>query len=126
MQTIYEAIGGEAKVRELVEVFYDHMERAPEAAEILALHPRNLASSREKLFLFLSGWMGGPQLYIEAYGHPRLRARHLPFPIGDAEAAAWMACMEVALERVVTDAELAENLKRSFTGVALHMRNRAD
>src|SRR5688500_13532251 len=87
--TFYELLGGAesgvANIRNLVEAFYDIMERDPKAAAIRALHPADLTSAREKLFMFLTGWTGGPQLYIERYGHPKLRARHMPFAIGETE-----------------------------------------
>ena len=97
-QTHFEQIGGEEKVRALVDRFYDLMATLPEAAGILALHPPDLTSSREKLFLFLVGWLGGPPLYVQRYGHPRLRARHLPFPIGESERDQWLLCMRQALD----------------------------
>ena len=83
----YERLGGEQAVRRLVDRFYDLMDTLPEAAGIRALHPEDLTDSREKLFMFLSGWLGGPPLYQMQYGHPRLRARHLPFPIGHGKGA---------------------------------------
>lgn len=122
-KSVYEALGGAEGVRGLVDAFYDAMELEAPAAEILALHPADLGSSREKLYLFLSGWTGGPQLYVERFGHPRLRVRHLPFPIGDAEAEAWMHCMRIALAARVEDEHLRGQLERAFTSVAAHMRN---
>ena len=122
--THYERIGGEAKVRELVQRFYDLMDTLPEAYGIRKLHQSDLQGAREKLFKFLSGWMGGPQLYVEQYGHPMLRARHLPFPIGGGERDQWMLCMNQALEEVVEDADLRTELSVSFAKVADHMRNR--
>jgi hemoglobin len=122
--TPYELIGGEPAVRALVERFYDLMDTLPEATEIRALHARDLRVSREKLFLFLSGWLGGPALYVEKYGHPMLRRRHLPFPIGTRERDAWMSCMRQALADVVEDDALRERLEQSFTATADHMRNR--
>ncbi len=126
MNDIYERVGGAGGVRRLVDRFYDEMDAAPEARPIRDLHPADLTSSREKLFEFLSGWMGGPQLYVEKYGHPRLRARHLPFPIADAEAEQWMACMSVAIHEVVADEEARRFLLPSFAKVAAHMRNADD
>jgi len=122
--THYERIGGAEKVRALVQRFYRLMDELPEAYGIRKLHPENLHSSEEKLFKFLSGWMGGPQLYVQEYGHPMLRRRHLPFPIDDAERDQWMMCMIQALEDVVDDAELRTELTAAFTKVANHMRNR--
>ena len=109
-QTPYETIGGEAGVRELVDRFYDYMDSLPEAAEVRALHARSLRASREKLFLFLSGWLGGPDLYVQKYGHPRLRRRHLPFPIGSHERDQWMLCMRRALADMPIDDELRRRM----------------
>lgn len=122
-QTIYNSIGGEQKVRALVDRFYDLMDRLPEAAGIRALHPETLDESRNKLFWFLSGWMGGPQLYVERFGHPRLRARHLPFPIGESERDQWLLCMNKALDEVVGNALMRQQIKRSFAQLADFMRN---
>lgn len=123
MVSYYERLGGEAGVRRLVDRFYDLMDTLPEAAVIRALHPADLAGSREKLFMFLSGWLGGPPLYIEKHGHPRLRARHLPFPIGEAEGNAWMLCMEHALSEFELDSMLRDQLLHSLRQTANHMRN---
>lgn len=120
-ETPYQRIGGEAAVRRLVDRFYDLME---EHENIRKLHPENLAESREKLFLFLSGWLGGPQLYVEKHGHPMLRRRHLPFPIGETERDAWMACMKQALLEVGIEGILFEQLVMSFYKTADFMRNR--
>lgn len=120
----YEQLGGELGVRRLVDTFYDFMEDLPEAKDILKLHPKDLASSRDKLFMFLSGWLGGPSLYMEKYGHPRLRARHLPFPIASAERDAWLLCMDKALESLGVDRSLHFQLMQAFQQTANHMRNK--
>lgn len=122
--THFEMIGGEAKVRALVDRFYDLMETKPEAAGILALHPPDLQSSREKLFLFLVGWLGGPPLYVQKYGHPRLRARHMPFPIGESERDQWLLCMKQALDEVVELEHLRLHLYQAFMSLADFMRNK--
>ncbi|HED40326.1 MAG TPA: hemoglobin-like protein [Chromatiales bacterium] len=119
----YERLGGEQGVRRLVDRFYELMDTLPEARGIREMHAANLDGSREKLFMFLSGWLGGPALYIEKYGHPRLRARHLPFAIGEAERDAWMRCMSQALDEMGLDAMLCDHLKRSLWNTADHMRN---
>ncbi|MDX2030860.1 MAG: group II truncated hemoglobin [Blastocatellia bacterium] len=123
-ETIYDLIGGEPEVRRLVDRFYDFMDELPEAAGLRALHPASLEESRNKLFWFLSGWMGGPSLYIERFGHPRLRARHLPFPIGETERDQWMLCMRRALDEVVSDPIMRQQLAQSFAQVADFMRNK--
>ena len=119
----FEPLGGEAGVRTLVDRFYDLMDSLEETRVIRALHPADLSESREKLFLFLCGWLGGPQLYIERYGHPRLRARHMPFPIGDSERDQWLMCMDRALDEQVGDERLRAQLKSAFEQTANHMRN---
>ena len=122
--TPYEMMGGEAAVRRLVDRFYDIMDTAPEATAIRALHATSLKASREKLYLFLTGWTGGPQLYMERYGHPRLRARHIPFPIGVQERDEWLWCMDRALDEEEMPDELRAFFKDRFHGLADHMRNR--
>jgi len=124
--THYQRIGGEAKVRELVRRFYELMDALPEAYGIRKLHAADLQSANDKLFMFLSGWLGGPQLFVEAFGHPMLRRRHLPFAIGDVERDQWMLCMNQALDEVVEDAALRAALSEAFSKVADHMRNRAN
>ena len=121
--TPYEQIGGEPAVRQLVDRFYDLMDTAPEAATVRALHARSLKASREKLFLFFSGWLGGPQLYTEQFGHPRLRMRHLPFAIAARERDEWLWCMDRALvEQPMPDA-LRAHLRERLQLLADHMRN---
>ena len=120
----YLLLGGETGVRQLVDRFYDLMEMMPATKGILDLHPQDLTSSRDKLFKFLSGFLGGPSLYIEQYGHPRLRARHLPFPIGESERDQWMLCMNQSIDEQVDDEMLAQQLKLTFFRTADHMRNR--
>ncbi len=124
--THYKRIGGAEKVRELVTRFYELMDALPEAYGIRKLHADDLQSANDKLFKFLSGWMGGPQLFVEEYGHPMLRRRHLPFVIGEAERDQWMLCMNQALDQVVSDAALRKELSEAFAKVAEHMRNRSE
>jgi hemoglobin len=125
-RTPYEQIGGEAGVQALVDRFYDLMDSLPEAGTIRALHAKSLRASRDKLFLFLSGWLGGPELYQQRIGHPMLRRRHLPFAIGRAERDQWLLCMDKALEETVADEDLRRHLKQAFSQVADHMRNRPE
>ncbi len=121
--TIYERIGGEAVIRPLVDRFYDLMDTEPAAATIRALHQADLTEARNKLFWFLVGWMGGPPLYLQRFGHPRLRARHLPFPIGGRERDEWLWCMFKALDEIVPDVQLREQLAHSLAQTADFMRN---
>jgi len=120
----FQRIGAEVGVRRLVDRFYDLMDTLPAAQGVRAMHPPFLDEARNKLYWFLVGWLGGPQMYVERYGHPRLRARHLPFSIGDAERDAWMLCMRQALADTVPDRLLVETLSGSLERVADHMRNR--
>ncbi|MCZ8076369.1 MAG: group II truncated hemoglobin [Paucibacter sp.] len=121
--TAFEWVGGEVRVRALVDRFYDLMELEPAFTELRAAHGPSLDSARDKLFWFLCGWLGGPNHYIERFGHPRLRARHLPFKIGIAERDQWVACMGMAMQDVALDPALQERLLESFMGTADWMRN---
>ena len=120
----YHELGGEAGVRALVERFYDLMDLEPAFAGIRRLHPPTLEGSRDKLFWFLCGWLGGPDLYQQRFGHPRLRARHLPYAIGIAERDQWLACMQQALAERGIDIAMAERLLKAFFGTADWMRNK--
>lgn len=125
-QRPFDLFGGEPGVRKLVDAFYDRMDFEPDFATIRALHPTTLDESRNKLFWFLCGWLGGPNHYVERFGHPRLRARHMPFAIGSIERDQWMACMKLALEDCTVEASLATWLLQQLQGTADWMRNRAD
>lgn len=122
--TLYEQIGGAEKLRALVDRFYDLMALETDFQGIMKLHPQPSDGSRDKLFWFLSGWMGGPNLYIEQFGHPRLRARHLPYAIGIAERDQWLTCMASAMQDVQLEEKLRDHLLASFYETADWMRNR--
>lgn len=124
--THYDLLGGEAGIRRLVDRFYDLMDTAPEAATIRRLHATSLKASREKLHLFLTGWTGGPPVYVEKHGHPRLRARHLPFTISSRERDEWMWCMDRALAEQEMPGEVRAHLAERFRQLADHMRNHPD
>ncbi|MEP6491880.1 MAG: group II truncated hemoglobin [bacterium] len=124
--TPFELIGGDAGVRQLVDRFYDLVDSAPEAATIRRLHAASLTASREKLYLYLTGWTGGPATYVERFGHPRLRARHLPFAIGARERDEWLWCMDRALSEHEMPADLREKIREQFHALADHMRNQLE
>jgi hemoglobin len=119
----YTRIGGDAGIRKLVDRFYALMDELPEAYAARKIHPADLTESANKLFDFLSGWLGGPQRYIEKHGHPMLRRRHFPYAIGPQERDAWLLCMRLALEETVEDAALREDLFGKFAQLGEHMRN---
>lgn len=122
--TIFEVIGGETGVRALVERFYDVMDVDQDLKELRSTHGSTLEPAREKLFLYLCGYFGGPQHYIERFGHPRLRARHLPFSIGIRERDQWLICMGRAMQDLNYPEPLSDRLLEIFFGVADWMRNR--
>jgi hemoglobin len=124
--SLYEMLGGEKGLRSLVNRFYDLMDSSPEAKQIRHFHAQSLARSREKLFMFLSGWSGGPQLYVERFGHPRLRMRHMPFAIGIVERDQWLWCMNKALDQSGLDSRLVEYLKARFAETADFLRNQSE
>lgn len=125
--TFFELLGGEVNgienIRQLVETFYDIMDSDPKAQPIRAMHQADLTSAREKLFMFLTGWTGGPQLYIERYGHPMLRKRHLPFAVDESARDQWMYCMIKAMHQLAYDEDLMKKLAGQLYGVADFMRN---
>ena len=122
----YERLGGENALRDLVDRFYDQMDTLSETRTIRELHSEDLQSAREKLFMFLSGWLGGPDRYIAAFGHPRLRARHLPFSIGSEEKDQWMLCMKKAFEGIEIDNAFRDQLLSALNQTAIHMINRSE
>lgn len=126
LNSLYDLIGGEVKLRALVDRFYEIMDVSPEAKDIRAYHAKSLVQSREKLFMFLSGWSGGPGLYMEKYGHPRLRMRHNPFAIGVRERDQWLWCMNKALDESDLLPQVKEHLKTRFAEVADFMRNKQE
>jgi hemoglobin len=126
-QSLFDLLGGEPdatnQIRAIVEAFYDVMDQDEKAKIIRQMHPEDLTSSREKLFMFLTGWTGGPQLYIERYGHPFLRRRHLPFKIGEEERDQWIYCMTKALLNLKMEEEKIKALLNALYPIADFMRN---
>lgn len=122
----YSRIGGDAGIRRLVDRFYQLMDELPEAYAARKIHPADLTESANKLFDFLSGWLGGPQRYIEKYGQPMLRRRHLPYAIGPQARDEWLMCMRMALEETVEDEALRTALYAQFAQLGEHMCNRGD
>lgn len=123
-ETPYEELGGADEVRRLSDAFYDVIEE--ESPTLRAMLPASTRNTRKKLAMYLSGWLGGPPLYEEKWGHPRLRMRHLPFSIGTEEADEWMRCMRTAMDRVGVAEPLRTFLDERLGPLALHMRNRTD
>lgn len=121
--TPYDVIGGEQAIRNLVERFYFYMDTLPEAQGIRTIHQPDLASAKDKLFKFMSGWLGGPDLFAQEFGHPMLRARHLPFAIGESERDQWMLCMNKAIAEIPMDPRLETNLRNALQDLATHMIN---
>jgi hemoglobin len=124
--TPFAVLGGDSVVRAIVDRFYDLMALDTQYAELRALHPVDLTGSRDKLYWFLSGWLGGPPLYAQKIGHPMLRARHLPYAIGQKVRDQWMICMESSLAEFEMPVALRERLLESLAGTADWMRNRPD
>ncbi len=121
--TPYDLLGGEVAIRNLVKRFYELMDELPEAYKVRSIHPESLKGSEQSLFEFLSGWFGGPPLYIEKNGHPRLRMRHAAYSVGQVERDEWMLCMAQALTEQVDDKSLRDSLINTFAQMADHLIN---
>jgi hemoglobin len=129
MQSPYQSIGGREAVLCLVERFYDIMERTePELASLHEIDPAGKVSrrNRDRFALFLVGWLGGPDDYVQAHGHPRLRLRHGRVPIGTAMRDAWLRCMFTALDECGVDAATQGFLRQRLSEVGDFLRNVAE
>jgi hemoglobin len=124
--SLFELVGGDDKLRALVDRFYDLMDLEPQFAALRAMHPESLEGSRDKLHRFLSGWTGGPDIYTQKYGPPFLRARHLPYPIASKERDEWLTCMLLAMRELGYGEEKEDLLLQAFFRTADWMRNKAD
>lgn len=124
--TLYEAIGGDQAVRALTRRFYELMDTLPEAARCRAIHPADLSRSEDKLYDYLTGYLGGPPVYVEKYGHPRLRARHFSAPIGVAERDEWLLCFQRAMDETIDNPKLREIIWAPVERLAHHMQNREE
>ena len=122
----YAQLGGDACVRSLAEGFYRQMDEARTYGALRAIHPEDLSDSVERFYAFLSGFLGGPSLYWQRYGHPRLRMRHGRFPIDRPMARQWVACMSDALSQTRLSEDQQMRLLLRFAEVADFMRNRPD
>ena len=121
--TLYQIIGGETGTRDLAEAFYDEMETNIHLQALLAIHKQPLDNIRIKFFEFLSGWLGGPGLFEKKYGHPQLRARHMPFKVTKKQSELWMLCMNNAMRKTIKDCEIEQQLRQAFNRLAVHMVN---
>jgi hemoglobin len=122
-KTPYVMLGGQDGVDALAKAFYDRMERDDDVTQVRSLHAEDLTEAREKFRKFLTGWLGGPQLYMEAFGHPRLRMRHAPFSIGDDQVTEWLTCMGRAMDDCTIEGPIRSFLDERFIHVANFLRN---
>jgi hemoglobin len=122
-RSVYERLGGAPAVQALVQRFYALMDELPEAWDVRRMHPDSLSGSQDSLFKFLSGWFGGPPLYVRERGHPRLRMRHQAYRIGTVERDQWLLCMHQALDEQVADVGLRSAMRQAFDGMADHLVN---
>jgi len=125
-ETIYQRIGGEIGLREFVDVLYNTMDDLPEVAPVREMHTGDLSYARDRLFMFLSGMLGGPPLYMEAFGHPRLRRQHLHFEIGNEERDQWLLCAQKAADVLCVESSAKDALMAELSSMANHLRNKSD
>ena len=123
-ESLHSRLGGEVVLREFVDHLYGFMDRSPEVAHVRKMHSADLSHAGERLFIFLSGMLGGPPLYAEAFGHPRLRRKHLHFEIGDEERDQWLSCAQHAVDQLGIAGHLGEELMADLTVMANHLRNK--
>ncbi len=123
-ESLYSRLGGEAVLRAFVDKLYDVMETTPEVSHIREMHSSDLSHARDRLFLFLSGMLGGPPLYMEAFGPPRLRRKHLKFEIGNTERDQWLYCAQQAVDQLEIAGYLREELMKDLSVMANHLRNK--
>ena len=121
--TLYEAIGGDATVRALTRRFYELMDTLPEAAHCRAIHPADLSGSESKFYDYLTGYLGGPPVYVEKHGHPMLRRRHFVAPIGPAERGEWLLCFRRAMDETIENTKLRDIIWGPVERLAFHMQN---
>lgn len=120
MQTLFEKLGAE-NIQTLVNRFYDLVFAHPQISHLFKTDKEVI---KEKQRLFLTQFLGGPDLYSQQYGHPQMRARHLPHPIGDDDAVAWLECMNKAISTLSIDEKLKDELFKRFIPTAMFMVNR--
>ncbi len=123
MKTPYEILG-EDGVRNLCNAFYDVMDSDKEVKDVRRMHAESLEPMKEKLFEYLSGWMGGPQVYSKRYGTVCMTTPHKPYSIGPKERDQWLHCMDKALEHIDASDELKTMLKDPMFRVADAVKNR--
>lgn len=126
MVTPYQLLGGQDGVRRLAEAFYDAMDEMPQAAAVRAMHGSDLSGIRQKLFEYLCGWLGGPDIYVQKHGHVCMMSVHARYPIGFAERDQWMFCMRQALQRVQAQPEVCRVLDLHLSRFTEAMRNVGD
>ncbi|MDO6619116.1 MULTISPECIES: group II truncated hemoglobin [unclassified Shewanella] len=120
----YDLIGGEKTIRLIAQNFYQQMQSREDTQPLLAIHRAPIKDSQQKLFEFLSGWLGGPQLYQQKYGHPALRARHMPFDIDQTMVDQWLTCMEQAIAEAIKKPEHQQVIFQAISQLANNMRNK--
>jgi hemoglobin len=121
---LYTRLGGEAVIRAFVNHLYDYMESTASVGHIRSMHSADLSLARERLFMFLSGMLGGPPIYMDKFGPPRLRRKHLHFDIGNEERDQWLSCAQHAINLLDIDGHLCDELMRNLTVMANHLRNK--
>ncbi|ANY67911.1 globin [Paenibacillus sp. BIHB 4019] len=118
--SLYEALGGDRSLRLIVESFYPKVQAHPLLGP---LFPEDINPVMEKQHMFLTQFFGGPTLFSDAFGHPMMRARHMPFEITPARAEAWLDCMNRALQEVGIEDELRQFVIERLSGPAHHFVN---
>jgi len=123
-ESLYSRLGGEAVLRQFVSHLYAFMDEAEVVQPVRKMHSQDLSYAADRLFMFLSGMLGGPPLYMEAFGHPRLRRKHLSFSIGDEERDQWLLCAQYAADQLAVEETIRTELMMVLSRMADHLRNK--
>ena len=121
--SLYSRLGGKEILRQFVNHLYDFMASSEQVTHVRSMHAESLSQASDKLFMFLSGMFGGSPLYEEAFGHPRLRRKHLQFPIGNEERDQWLMCAQYAANQLHVKSDVRKELMDELTAMANHLRN---
>ncbi len=124
-QNLYSRLGGAPTLRKFVDNLYDFMDYFTPVENVRKMYPEDLSDARNRLFMFLSGMLGGPPLYENGCGYAKLRQKHMHLKIGDKEREQWLFCAQNAANQLDIDSRVRDALMVKITEMANHLHNQA-